>query len=67
VGVITKAPINEEKPVQQICSAKETDYKNKQAFIIDPYPSQQVKDLCIQLNAKLIEKHLEDILISDLV
>lgn len=41
------------------------DYKNKPTFIIDPYPEKAVKSFRESLNAKLIEKHLEDISVKD--
>lgn len=42
------------------------DFKNKQAYIIDPYPSDKVKELRDRLGAKLIVKQLEDIVQADL-
>jgi NAD-dependent SIR2 family protein deacetylase len=42
------------------------DHKKRQVFIIDPYPSETVKKFRDELNAKLIEKHLDVLSIKDL-
>lgn len=42
------------------------DHVNKPVYIVDPFPSTAVKELRRKLNAKLIEKHLEDIKDEDL-
>ncbi|PWL29120.1 hypothetical protein [uncultured Roseivirga sp.] len=41
------------------------DHKTKPSFIIDPFPSNTVKEFRNSIGAKLIEKHLEDITIED--
>jgi hypothetical protein len=42
------------------------DHEKKPCFIIDPFPGPDIRILKDKLSAKLIEKHLENILISDL-
>ena len=39
---------------------------NKKVFIIDPYVGDAVKEFGVKLNAKIIEKQLENIEINDL-
>jgi hypothetical protein len=41
------------------------DFKVNPVFIVDPFPSEQVKELQSQINAKLIVKDLNDIVMSD--
>lgn len=42
------------------------DYKTKPVFIIDPFPAVGLRTLQSMLNATLIEKHLDDVGISDI-
>lgn len=42
------------------------DYKNRPSYIIDLYPGSKVKELSENLGAKLIQKELEQITLSDL-
>ncbi len=42
------------------------DFKKKKCYVIDPFPSQKVKDLAQKINAKLIIKDLELIEMTDL-
>lgn len=43
------------------------DYKNKPSFIIDPFPGEDVKKLREQIGAKLIQEHLENIDLKELI
>ena len=42
------------------------DYSNKKTIIIDPYAGKNVKEFGSKLNANIVLKQLEDILISDI-
>lgn len=42
------------------------DYKNKKVVIVDPYPSQTLKDLGKTMNAKMLTTNLNDLEISEL-
>lgn len=44
---------------------KNFDYKNKHSFIIDPYASKTLKEFGKSINAKFINKHMEDLNIFD--
>ncbi|MES2380630.1 MAG: hypothetical protein V4538_06300 [Bacteroidota bacterium] len=41
------------------------DYKNKPVYIIDPFAGSDVKDLALQIKAKLIDKQLEELNAGD--
>ena len=43
------------------------DYQNKKVFIIDPYPSGDLKTFANQIGAKTIEKSISDIAEKELL
>lgn len=43
------------------------DYKNKSCIIIDPYPGIKVKELSQRIGAEIIQKHLDEICIEEIM